>query len=66
MNENYLGSNFDDFLAEEGILAEVESLAAKQVRAYQLALVSRIFRVRSQRNKRILRRKSSSKPKSIA
>lgn len=38
MNDNpYIGSNFDDFLAEEGILAEVETAAIKRVLAYQLA-----------------------------
>lgn len=38
MNPNpHIGSNFDDFLAEEGILAEVEAAAIKRVLAYQLA-----------------------------
>ncbi len=38
MNNNlHIGSNFDDFLAEEGILAEVEAAAIKQVIAFQLA-----------------------------
>jgi hypothetical protein len=32
----HIGSDFDDFLAEEGILAEVEVAAAKRVIAYQL------------------------------
>ena len=27
----YLGSNFDDFLAEEGMLGEVEALAIKRI-----------------------------------
>lgn len=32
MNTNPpIGSNFDDFLAEEGILAEVEAVAIKRV-----------------------------------
>lgn len=30
------GSNFDDFLAEEGLLAEVENVAIKRVLAFQL------------------------------
>ena len=30
----HLGSNFDDFLAEEGLLAEAESVAAKRVLAF--------------------------------
>ncbi len=33
----HIGSNFDDFLAEEGILAEVEAAALKRVLVYQLA-----------------------------
>jgi ribosome-binding protein aMBF1 (putative translation factor) len=36
MNNQYLGSNFDDFLAEEGLLAEVEATAIKRVIAYQI------------------------------
>ena len=33
----HLGSNFDDFLAEDGILADVESVAIKRVLAFQIA-----------------------------
>lgn len=33
----HFGSNFDDFLAEEGILADVESVAIKRVLAFQIA-----------------------------
>ena len=33
----YIGSSFDDFLEEEGILAETEAVAIKRVIAYQLA-----------------------------
>ncbi|GAB4502869.1 MAG: XRE family transcriptional regulator [Anaerolineales bacterium] len=36
MNDNHLGSDFDDFLTEEGLLAEVETVAIKRVIAYQL------------------------------
>ena len=36
MNENYIGSDFDDFLAEEGILEETEAVAVKRVLAYQI------------------------------
>ncbi|WP_456425016.1 helix-turn-helix domain-containing protein [Rhodocaloribacter sp.] len=35
MNE-HVGSDFDDFLAEEGLLAEVEAAALKRVIAYQV------------------------------
>ena len=37
MDKTYLGSDFDDFLAEEGILAEAEAVAIKRVIAYQVA-----------------------------
>jgi antitoxin HicB len=33
----YIGSNFDDFLAEEGVLAETEAIAWKRVIAFQIA-----------------------------
>jgi DNA-binding Xre family transcriptional regulator len=37
MKVEYLGSNFDDFLVEEGLLAEGEVVAIKRVIAYQIA-----------------------------
>lgn len=33
----HIGSNFDDFLEKEGLLAETESIAIKRVIAYQVA-----------------------------
>ncbi len=36
MNEKYIGSEFDDFLAEEGLLEETEAIAVKRVLAYQI------------------------------
>ena len=36
MNEKYIGSNFDDFLSEEGLLVQAEAVAAKRVIAYQI------------------------------
>ena len=36
MNEKHVGSDFDDFLREEGLLEEVEAVAAKRVLAYQI------------------------------
>jgi antitoxin HicB len=36
MNKEHIGSNFDDFLAEEGLLAEAETVAVKRVIAYQV------------------------------
>lgn len=32
----HIGSSFDDFLAEEGLLADVEAVALKRVIAFQL------------------------------
>lgn len=32
----YIGSNFDDFLEEENVLAEAEAIAVKRVLAFQL------------------------------
>lgn len=37
MKRKHIGSNFDDFLKEEGILSEVQATAAKRVIAYQIA-----------------------------
>lgn len=37
MNEKHIGSDFDDFLAEEGLLEEVEAVAVKRVLAYQIS-----------------------------
>ena len=36
MNEETIGSNFDDFLTEEGLLDEVEAVAVKRVLAFQI------------------------------
>lgn len=36
INENAVGSSLDAFLEDEGILAEVEAIAAKRVLAYQI------------------------------
>ena len=33
---NHIGSNFDDFLEDEGILAESEAIAIKRVIAFQV------------------------------
>lgn len=34
MNEKHIGSDFDDFLAEHGILTETEMTGVKRVIAY--------------------------------
>jgi antitoxin HicB len=36
MNENHLGSDFDEFLAEEGLLEDAEAVAVKRVLAFQI------------------------------
>ena len=35
-NNQHIGSNFDDFLQEEGLLAEAEATAVKRVLAHQI------------------------------
>ncbi len=37
--DKYIGSSFDDFLEEEGILAEAEAVAIKRVVAYQISQI---------------------------
>ena len=37
MKTEHLGSDFDDFLEKEGLLAEAEAVAVKRVVAYQIA-----------------------------
>ena len=37
MDKNLIGSSFDDFLEEQGILEEVEEAAVKKVLALQIA-----------------------------
>jgi predicted XRE-type DNA-binding protein len=41
MNEKHIGSNFDDFLAEEGLLEEAEATAVKRVLAFQITELMR-------------------------
>ena len=36
MNKKRLGSNFDDFLREEGVFGQVEAAAIKRVIAFQI------------------------------
>ena len=36
MSDKHIGSNFNDFLEEEGILADTESVAVKRVIAFQV------------------------------
>lgn len=36
MEKKHIGSNFDDFLAEEGLLEEAETVAIKRALAYQV------------------------------
>jgi antitoxin HicB len=36
MRDKHIGSDFDDFLEEEGILAETETAAVKRVIAFQV------------------------------
>lgn len=36
MDNQYIGSDFDDFLAEESLLEQTEAVAIKRVLAYQI------------------------------
>ncbi len=36
MNENTIGSDFDNFLTEEGLLEDAEAVAVKRVLAFQI------------------------------
>ena len=36
MKSKHIGSNFDDFLQDEGLLAEAEAVAVKRVIAHQI------------------------------
>ena len=36
MDKKHIGSSFDDFLAEEGLLEQAETVAIKRVLAYQV------------------------------
>ncbi|MGO9567861.1 MAG: Fis family transcriptional regulator [Desulfomonilaceae bacterium] len=38
MKNSHLGSSFDDFLVEEGILADAQAAAIKRVIAYQIEM----------------------------
>ena len=38
MKKKHFGSNFDEFLKEEGILAETEAVAVKRTIAYQIEM----------------------------
>ncbi|MBM3180783.1 MAG: Fis family transcriptional regulator [Chloroflexi bacterium] len=37
MNKKHIGSNFDDFLKEENLYEQVQTVAIKRVIAYQIA-----------------------------
>ncbi len=41
MKAHYFGSDFDDFLAQERLLSEVETVAAKRMVTYQLSTLMR-------------------------
>jgi DNA-binding Xre family transcriptional regulator len=45
MTNPHIGSSFDDFLVEEGILAEVEAVAIKRILARQVSEAMRAQRL---------------------
>ena len=55
MNKEHIGSDFDDFLKQEGLLAECEAGALKRVVAWQLE--------REMKRRRITRAKLASRMK---
>jgi len=42
MKKTHIGSNFDDFLQEEGLLAECEASALRRVETFVAAEVTRL------------------------
>ena len=44
----HIGNSFDDFLDEEGLLAETEAVAAKRVIAFQLKELMKKQKLRSE------------------
>ncbi len=44
-SNTHIGSDFDEFLEEEGILSEVEIVAAKRIIAYQLAELMKVQQI---------------------
>ncbi|HEY4723450.1 MAG TPA: helix-turn-helix transcriptional regulator [Anaerolineae bacterium] len=45
MTKRHIGSNFDDFLSKEGLLADAEAVAIKRVVAFQIAQMMRKQRI---------------------
>lgn len=45
IKKEYLGSNFDDFLEEEDLLADVESRAIKRVIAFRIAELMKEYKL---------------------
>jgi DNA-binding Xre family transcriptional regulator len=41
MKEEHIGTDFDDFLKDEGLLADAEAVAVKRVIAYQIGQMMR-------------------------
>ena len=39
MNKNFIGSGFDDFLEEEGLLEQAETVALKRVLTFKIAIL---------------------------
>lgn len=45
MNTKHIGSNFDDFLEEENLLADVEAAAIKKVIAHQIEQMMKKYHI---------------------
>ena len=50
MKKRHIGSNFDDFLRDEGLLADAEAVAIKRVVAMQLAALMEKQQLSKSRN----------------
>ncbi len=60
IQNTFIGSNFDDFLEEEGLLAEVEATAIKRVIAFQIGELMKEHRLsKAAMAKRMNTRRSS-------
>jgi len=55
MSKKHLGSSIDDFLKEEGIFAEAQAQAIKEVVAWQLAQAMRKKKISKSRMARLLK-----------
>lgn len=56
----YIGSNFDDFLSDEGLLAEADATAIKRVITHQIQREMKVKRISKSALARVMRTSRSS------